>query len=94
MKRPNIKVLINIDFKNFDLWMFLGSSGRSRPDHKVSGTQSGKISNENGPKPNFSRGFSHSEPSQNFVQIRHCGRGGWGSERKRPWDISGYKIDL
>ena len=46
------------------------SNGRSRPGHKVSGTQS-KLPNlnENGQNPRFSRGFSDSEPGQNYLLL-------------------------
>ena len=43
-------------------------SGRSRPSHKVSGTQSKFPNlNGNGQKSHFLRGFSDSEPGQHFV---------------------------
>ena len=52
--------------------IIISVSGGSRPG-QVSGTWSKFPNlNENGQKSHFSLGFFDSEPSQNFVYIRHC----------------------
>ena len=66
INQPNVK--LSATCKALDRCTKVKFSSGSRPGHKVSGTQS-KFPNfiENGQNISFSRGFSDSEPSQNFV---------------------------